>query len=110
MDPVVIDGMIGATPGAVVVKYGGRTGWGHFANVPTTFGDDVGVVASEPALVIASGYFPGVCLDDGEGTAEGVGRDIVVGDYIWNIRGIEPGEAPGEMRCMLSNRRNNTDG
>lgn len=104
MDPSTIDDMIGMTPGAVVVSCGGVTGWGHFAHVPTGFGDDVGAVVSEPSVVIASSYFAGVCLDDGAGTTEGVGERITVGDYDWYVRAIEPGESPGEIRVLLSNR------
>lgn len=104
-----INAMIGATPGAVVVSYGGVDGYGHDAHVPTEFGADVGVVVSEPSVVIAAEFFPELGLCEGSGTAEGVGRDITVGDYIWNVRAIEPAESPGEIRLMLSNRRSNTD-
>lgn len=107
MDPEVIDEMIGLTPGAVAVKYGGRTGWGHDAHVPTAFGEDVGAVVSEPSVVVAAEYFPGVCLDSGAGTAEGVGKKIAVKGFDWYIRAMEPGEAPGEIRLFLSNRSSN---
>ena len=106
MDPAVIDTMIGATPGAVVVSYGGVTGWGHYAQVPTEIGAETGVVASVPSVVVADGHFPGIGMCEADGVAEGVGKSIDVGDYGWTIRGIEPGEAPGEVRLMLSNRAN----
>ena len=106
MSPAVIDVMIGATPGAVVVSYGGVTGWGHYAQVPTAFASDDGVVVSVPSVVVADGHFPGIGGCESDGAHEGVGESIVVGDYEWTIRGIEPGEAPGEIRLMLSNRAN----
>ena len=105
-DPAVIDDMLLAT-GGVEVSYGGVTGRGHFAQVPVAFGQDGGVVASEPAVVVADSYFPGLGLCEGSGQATGIGAQIQVGDYGWTVRAIEPGEAPGEVRLMLSNR---TDG
>lgn len=104
MDPGVINEMIQMTPGAVVVSYGGVSGWGHDAHVPTGFGEDVAVVVSEPSVVVASEYFPGVCLDSTAGTVQGVNEKITVKSVDWYIRAIEPAEAPGEIRLMLSNR------
>lgn len=105
MAPGVINEMIGVTPGAVRVKYGGVSGWGHDAHVPTGFGDGgATVVVSEPSVVVASEYFPGVCLDSGAGTAEGVNEAIEVKGLGWYVRAIEPGEAPGEIRLMLTER------
>ena len=106
-DPDVVNRMVRLTPGAVAVSYGGVDGYGHYAQVPVAFGQDGGVVASEPAVVVADGYFPDLGLDEGSGQARGINAQIVVGDYGWTVRAIEPGEAPGEIRLMLSNR---TDG
>ena len=105
MDPTVISEMLRVTPGAVPVSFGGVHGWGHFANVPEPFGEAQGVIASSPAVVIPSGYFPDICLDDGKGEASGIGKPIRVGDYNWYVRDLEPGEAPGELRVLLSNRQ-----
>lgn len=107
MSPAVVNRLIRRTPGAVVVAYGGVSGWGHYAQVPTEFGSSVGVVMSEPSVVVADGFFPNLGMDEGAGRAAGVGVAIVVGAYGWTVRGIEPGESPGEIRLMLSNR---TDG
>lgn len=105
MAPATIDAMLRATPGAVAVLYAGVDGWGHFEHVPTDFGPDPGVVASRPSVVVASGFFPGMGLDDGAGEATGVGEDITVGEYVWTISGMEPGLQVGEIRLLLSNRR-----
>lgn len=105
MNHETINTMIGLAPGAIVVAYGGIIGWGHEEHVPTEFGNDVGVVASEPSVVVAAGMFPGIGLDEGEGTADGINEKITVGEYAWTVRAIELGEAPGEIRLMLTNRR-----
>lgn len=105
MDANTINAMLGATPGSVVVKYGGHTGWGHSAHVPIGFSQGPGAIASEPSVVVASGYFPSICIDEGSGEVTGIGERIAVGDFDWFVRGIEPGEAPGEIRLLLSNRR-----
>ncbi len=104
MDPDVIDSMIRRTPGAVTVSHGGVDGWGHDAHIPTLAGEDVGALGSEPSVVVADRKFPGICLNYGAGTIEGVDERITVADYDWTVRGIEPGEAPGEIRLLLSNR------
>jgi len=107
--PSGINAMLRATPGAVAVSCGGVGGWGHYQQVPTTFGGDGGVMGAMPSVVVADEYLPGVGLSEADGDAAGVGLDVVVGDWVWNIRGVEPGESPGEIRLLLSNRRSNTD-
>ena len=104
MSPTVVNRMIRLTPGAVAVSHGGVDGHGHYEQVPVAFGQDVGVVAASPSVVVADGYFPGLGLDESAGAARGINAQIVVGDYGWTVRAIEPGEAPGEVRLMLSNR------
>lgn len=106
MDADVVDEILAMTPGAVVVSYGGVEGHGHSAHVPAAFGQDAGVVTSEPSVVIANGRFPDIVIDDETGVARGIGRRLRVGDSDWFVRGIEPGEAPGEIRVMLTNREN----
>lgn len=108
--PAGVNAMLRATPGAVAVSRGGVSGFGHYQQVPVTFGDDGGVMGSMPSVVIADEYFPGVGLCEADGSAAGSGEDITVGSYVWNIRGLEPGESPGEIRALLSNRRSNTNG
>lgn len=105
MDPAIVNEMIQFTPGAVRVSAGGVDGWGHDAHAVMAIGEDGGVAASSPSVVVASEYFPGIGLDSGEGEAVGVDEPIVVGDYMWDVRDLEPGEAPGEVRIMLGNRR-----
>lgn len=104
MSPAMIDGMFRATPGAVAVAYGGIEGWGHYAQVPVQATAD-GPIVSEPSVTVADGYFPGIGDCESSGKLEGVNEDITVGDYVWTIRDIAPGEAPGEIILLLSNRR-----
>lgn len=104
MDPVTINAMLGATPGAVVVEHGGYAGWGHSAHVPIGFGDGAGAIQSRPSVVIASGFFPGVCIDESRGEVTGIGEVLIVDAHDWYVRDIEPAEAPGEIRVFLSNR------
>lgn len=106
MSPAVVNRLIRLTPGAVAVSQGGVDGWGHYAQVPVVFGADDGVVAAEPAVVVADSFFPDIGLDESAGVARGIGAQVEVGDYGWTVRAIEPGEAPGEIRLMLSNRVN----
>lgn len=100
-----VEAMLKAT-GGVSVQYDGVSTWGHFENVPAAVGElGSGVVASDPSVVIASESLPGICLDNGAGSVGGVNEELLVGDYYWTVRGIEPGEAVGEIRLLLSNRR-----
>lgn len=104
MSPAVVNRMIRLMPGAVRVKYRGVEGHGHYEQVPTEFSGPAGVVAASPSVVVADGYFPDLGLDESAGTAHGIGAQVEVGDYVWTVRAIEPGTAPGEVRLMLSNR------
>jgi hypothetical protein len=108
--PAGVNAMLRATPGAVAVSYGGVAGHGHYQQIPANFGDEDGVIGSVPSVVVADEYFPSIGLCEADGDASGAGEDIVVGDFLWNIRGIEPGDSPGEVQLLLSNRRSNTDG
>ncbi len=56
------------------------------------------------SVVVASEKFPGIGIDRGTGEAFGVDERISVGDWDWYVSGVEPGEAPGEVRLILSNR------
>lgn len=103
-DPAVIGGMFKAT-GGVPVSYGGVETHGHFEHSVVGLGQESGIAASEPAVVIPAGILPGIGLDDETGRAEGIGKDITVGDYVWDVRAVEQGSAPGEIRIFLSNRR-----
>lgn len=90
--------------GGVPVTYGGVSTWGHFDHVPDEFGVDGGVGVSVPSVVIPSDALPGICLDDGAGTLEGVNESIQVGDYVWTVRKIVHGRSHREIEVFLSNR------
>ena len=98
-----VEAMLKAT-GGVLVQYGGRTTWGHFEHVPEALGQEPGVIASVPSLVIASDSLPEIGLHHGEGTVRGMNLEIQIGDRIWVILNIEPGTSDGEIRLMLANR------
>lgn len=104
MDPDVIAEMFAMTPGAVLVTFGGVETYGHFEHVPEGVLDSPGVLASAPTVVVPSGALPGVGLCDEEGSARGVGEAVTVGDFVWTVRAVEPGTAPGEIRLLLANR------
>lgn len=103
-DPCFIGQMFQAT-GGLLVSYGGVETYGHFEHSVVGMGQESGVAVSSPAVVIPAGILPGIGLDDETGRAEGIGRDITVGDFVWQVRAIEQGSAPGELRVFLSNRR-----
>lgn len=104
MDPAEINAMLGRMSGAVRVSAGGVEGWGNDAHAVMSLAG-TGIAASSPSVVVASEYFPGIGLDRADGEAFGITQPIVVGDYMWTVRDLEPGEAPGEVRVLLSNRR-----
>src|SRR5688572_6762311 len=104
MSPTAIGRMFRLTPGAVLVSFGGVETYGHFEHVPEVVQDSPGVLASAPTVVVPSGVLPGVGLCDEEGSARGIGEPITVGDFVWTVRAVEPGLAPGELRLMLANR------
>jgi hypothetical protein len=80
-----INAMLGATPGAVTVIYGGVTGNGHEGLPPDVAFEDPDVTSGQPAVVVAADYFPRIGVDRVEGIEGVAGTEIRVGDHMWRI-------------------------
>lgn len=98
-----INAMLGATPGAVVVQYGGVTGYGHEGLPPDMAFEDPDVASGQPSVVVAAGHFPYIGVDRVEGNSGIVGTEITVGDYVWRIsRAMKVSADGGEILLLLT--------
>lgn len=106
MDVATADGinaMFQATPGAVAVSYGGVDGHGHLGLPPGMAFEEPDLMAGTPALVVAAGYFPKICVDEVASLDEIRGTKIRVGDYVWLIdRAMEADEDGGTILLLLT--------
>ncbi len=95
--------MIRMTPGAKPVSYGGVDGYGHPGIPPDTVFEGPDLAAGRPAVVVASGYFPGIGVDEVAGLEGVAGTNIVVGDYDWRIAAAARASEDGaEVLLMLT--------
>lgn len=101
--PEGINAMLGMTPGAVAVQYGGVSGYGHEGLPPNMALEDPDLASGQPSVVVAAGYFPLIGVDRVEGNTGIVGTEILVGDYVWRIsRAMKVSEDGGEILLMLT--------
>lgn len=106
MDVATADGvnaMLRATPGAVAVSYGGVDGHGHPGLPPGMAFEDPDLMAGRPVVVVASGYFPDIGVDEVRGLNGIQGTEIAVGDYAYRIdRAMEADEDGGTILLLLT--------
>lgn len=101
--PAGINAMIRATPGSTTVSYGGVDGYGHMGLPPGMAFEDPDLMDGKPAVVVASGYFPDIGVDEVDGLTGIRGTNIVVGDYEWMIsRAMKVSEDGGEILVLLT--------
>lgn len=98
-----INEMLQHTPGAVAVSYKGVDGWGHLGLPPGTAFEDPDLMDGQPALVVASGHFPDIGVDEAKGLDRIRGTTITVGEFDWMIaRAMRATEDGKEILLLLT--------